>query len=115
MDLNFTIKKLNCHFSVLCHFSLEYFSVIFNILLVLINLTVDSIRLISWHIPEDNTFALRVCVGMKLLIWSFVYLNWLPFQFLIPTLYGRKFHLWLNIFLWFWYGTGVWNSVGLLA
>lgn len=92
--------------------SLEYFSVIFNILLVLINLSVDGIRLISCHIPEQNAVALRVCVAVKLLCWSFIYLNWLPFQILIPTLYGRKFHLWLNIFLWFWYGTGVWNSVG---
>lgn len=91
---------------------LEYFSVMFNILLVLIYLFNDGLRLICWHISSKDDFTFRVCVTIKLLLWSFVFLNLLPFNFLIPTLFGRKFFLWLNSFFLLWYGTGVWNSVG---
>lgn len=97
------------------HCRLEYFSVTFNILLALIYLFTDGFRLICWHIPERDDFTFRVCVSLKLLLWSFVFLNLLPFNFLIPTLYGRKFHLWLNLFFLLWYGSCVWNSVSVLC
>lgn len=42
---------------------------------------------------------------------SYLFLNVLPFKYLIPTLYAKKFKLWLNIFLWCWYGFSIWNSV----
>ena len=42
---------------------------------------------------------------------SYIFLSLLPFKYLIPTLYAKKFHMWLNIFLWVWYGASVWNSV----
>lgn len=84
----------------------------FNILLVLIYLFADGLRLICWHIPEKSDFTFRVCVTLKLLLWSFVFLNLLPFNFLIPTLFGRKFYLSLNSFFLLWYGACVWNSVG---
>lgn len=95
------------------HCRLEYFSVTFNILLALIYLFTDGFRLICWHISERDDFTFRVCVSLKLLLWSFVFLNLLPFNFLIPTLYGRKFHLWLNLFFLLWYGSCVWNSVSV--
>lgn len=97
------------------YFRLEYFAVIFNILLNLIYLFTDGLRLICWHASEENTYLFRVSVSLKLLLWSIVFLNLLPFKFLIPTLYGRKFHLWLNVFFWLWYGSGVWNSVSVLV
>lgn len=96
-------------FSFFCR--LEYFSINFNILLSLVYIFTDGLRLICWHISERNDYLFRVCVSLKLLLWSFVFLNLLPFNFLIPTLYGRKFHFWLNVFLWLWYGSCVWNSV----
>lgn len=42
---------------------------------------------------------------------SFVCLHMLPFDFLIPTLYAKQFRVWLNVYLWLWYGANVWNSV----
>lgn len=90
---------------------LEYFSVMFNILLVLIYLFTDGLSLIGWHIPNNSDVAFRVCVTLKLLLWSFVFLNLLPFKFLIPTLYGRKFFIWLNSIFLLWYGSCIWNSV----
>lgn len=96
---------------LISYFRLEYFSINFNILLCLIYLFNDGIRLICWHIPDKNDLAFRVCVTINLLLWSIVFLNYVPFNFLIPTLYGRKFHFWLNAFLWIWYGACVWNSV----
>lgn len=92
-------------------YRLEYFSVMFNILLALIYLFTDGLRLICWHIPEKNARSFRVCVTLKLLLWSFVFLILLPVKFLMPTLFGRKFYLWLNSFFLLWYGSCVWNSV----
>lgn len=92
-------------------YRLEYFSVMFNILLALIYLFTDGLRLICWHIPEKNARSLRVCVTLKLLLWTFVFLILLPVKFLMPTLFGRKFYLWLNSFFLLWYGSCVWNSV----
>lgn len=90
---------------------LEYFSVMFNVSLALIYLFTDGLRLICWHIPEQNVRSFRVCVTLKLLLWSFVFLILLPVKFLMPTLFGRKFYLWLNSFFLLWYGSCVWNSV----
>lgn len=92
-------------------YRLEYFSVMFNILLALIYIFSDGLRLICWHMPEKNVRSFRVCVTLKLLLWSFVFLILLPFKFLMPTLFGRKFYLWLNSFFLLWYGSCVWNSV----
>ncbi|XP_055296551.1 uncharacterized protein LOC129565567 [Sitodiplosis mosellana] len=91
-------------------YRLEYFSVMFNILLALIYLFTDGLSLVGWHIPKNRDVAFRVCVTLKLLLWSFVFLNLLPFKFLIPTLYGRKFFIWLNSFFLLWYGSCIWNS-----
>lgn len=47
-------------------------------------------------------------------IWifrSYVFLNVLPFNYLIPTLNAKDFKLWFTIFLWVWYGSCIWNSV----
>lgn len=84
---------------------------IFNILLTLVYLFTDGLRLICWHIPDNNLLAFRISATLRLLLWSFVFLKILPFNFLIPTIYGRKFHLWLNLFLLLWYGSCVWCSV----
>lgn len=102
-------------FRYILDYRLEYFSVMFNILLILIYLFTDGLRLICWHIPEKEDYAFRICVTLKLLLWSFVFLNLLPFNFLIPTLYGRKFYLWLNCFFLLWYGSCVWNSVSSIV
>lgn len=104
----------NLPFSVFCY-RLEYFSVMFNILLALIYVFNDGLRLIAWHIPEKNVRTLRMCVSFKLLLWSFVFLILLPFKFLIPTLFGRKFYLWLNSFFLLWYGSCVWNAVSFFV
>lgn len=95
-------------------YRLEYFSVMFNILLALIYLFTDGLRLICWHIPEKNLRSFHICVTLKLLLWSFVFLILLPFKFLMPTLFGRKFFLWLNSFFLLWYGSCVWNSVSFV-
>lgn len=94
---------------------LEYYSVTFNILLSLIYLFGDLLTLICWHISTKNVFAFRLCMSFKLFCWSYVFLNLLPFKYLIPTLNGRKFFLGLNGFLWLWYGAAVWNSVNVYA
>lgn len=43
---------------------------------------------------------------------SYLFLNILPFEFLIPTLYAnnKELHLYLNIFFWVWYCSSIWNS-----
>lgn len=92
-------------------YRLEYFSVTFNILFGFINLMDDILTLVCWHTSPKNVYLYRVCMSLKLFAWSYIFLNLLPFKFLIPTLYGRKFHLGLNCFLWLWYGSSVWNSV----
>ncbi|XP_031628299.1 uncharacterized protein LOC116344062 [Contarinia nasturtii] len=91
-------------------YRLEYFSVMYNAMLVLIYLITDGLRLICWHIPENSDLAFRICVSLKLLLWSFVFLYLSPFYFLFPILYGRKFILWLNLFSFCWYGSCIWNS-----
>lgn len=92
---------------------MEYFSVMFNILLSMIYLCTDGLSLIGWHIPKNGDVAARIFVTLKLLLWSFVFLNLLPFKFLIPTLYGRKFFIWINSFFLLWYGSCIWNSVSI--
>lgn len=106
-------KANNWHF--LFNFRLEYFSVMFNILLSMIYLCTDGLSLIGWHIPKNGDVAARIFVTLKLLLWSFVFLNLLPFKFLIPTLYGRKFFIWINSFFLLWYGSCIWNSVSFFS
>lgn len=71
----------------------------------------DILTLVCWHTSQRNVYVYRMCLSLKLFAWSYCFLNLLPFKYLIPTLYGRKFHLGLNCFLWLWYGSSVWNSV----
>lgn len=63
----------------------------------------------KWQFNDSNSIKI-----MNFCCRSYLFLNVLPFKYLIPTLYAKKFKLWLNVFLWCWYGFSIWNSVNIL-
>lgn len=105
-------NKLFVVFVFFCRY--ENYSVILNTVISLFSLFTDVLLTIALHTPERQKGLLRILLFLRLLSWSYLYLNLLPFKYLIPTLYAKKFKLWLNVCLWIWYGASVWNSVNYL-
>ncbi|XP_055612095.1 uncharacterized protein LOC129758583 [Uranotaenia lowii] len=91
---------------------LENYSILLNLYLGLFNMFQETLLLLSLHTSETRDTTLRLYVILTFSSWSYLFLNILPFEFLIPTLYtdNKDLHLYLNILFWLWYCSCVWNS-----
>ncbi|KAG4074257.1 hypothetical protein HA402_008666 [Bradysia odoriphaga] len=113
-ERDFTEAASKCLFACvimsLDHYGYENFSIILNTLFGLFNMFADCLTTASLYTKEQNKAFNRLFLFFRLITWSYLFLNVLPFKYLIPTLYAKKFKLWLNVFLWCWYGFSIWNS-----
>ncbi|XP_055634486.1 uncharacterized protein LOC129774671 [Toxorhynchites rutilus septentrionalis] len=99
---------------LLCCFMLrlENYSVLLNIYLGVYNVFQETLLLLSLHTSKKCDTTLRLYVILNFSSWSYLFLNILPFEFLIPTLYAnsKELHLYLNVIFWLWYCSCIWNS-----
>lgn len=49
-------------------------------------------------------------MGLRIAAWLQVFINRLPFNYFLPTLFAKNFKLPLNVAIWLWYGLSIWNS-----
>ncbi|GAB0097347.1 uncharacterized protein DMENIID0001_129820 [Sergentomyia squamirostris] len=70
----------------------------------------DVLLLSALHTTSTRDILFILYATCRFITWSYVFLNLMPFKFLLPTLYVKNFNAWLNIFSWLWYGSCVWNS-----
>uniref|UniRef100_A0A1Q3FHU9 Putative conserved plasma membrane protein n=1 Tax=Culex tarsalis TaxID=7177 RepID=A0A1Q3FHU9_CULTA len=113
-DFSEAISKVFFFALVLCCYvlRLENYSVLLNFYLGAYNAFQEALLLLSLHTNDRSDTTLRLYVILNFSSWSYLFLNILPFEFLIPTLYAnnRELHLYLNIIFWLWYCSCIWNS-----
>uniref|UniRef100_A0A182XBT1 Uncharacterized protein n=1 Tax=Anopheles quadriannulatus TaxID=34691 RepID=A0A182XBT1_ANOQN len=95
---------------LLCCFALrlENYSILLNLYLAVYGAGEEAFLLAASRMVRPQwltTFALLKCGT-----WIYLFLNLLPFEFLIPTLYARRELLPLKVCYWLWYCSCVWNS-----
>ncbi|XP_040174046.1 uncharacterized protein LOC120906431 [Anopheles arabiensis] len=95
---------------LLCCFALrlENYSILLNLYLAVYGAGEEAFLLAASRTVRPQwltTFALLKCGT-----WIYLFLNLLPFEFLIPTLYARRELLPLKVCYWLWYCSCVWNS-----
>lgn len=59
---------------------------------------------------DSSIVQLSILTAIRFLAWIYVFINILPFDFLIPTLHASKFNFTLNLLMWWWYVISVWDS-----
>ncbi|XP_058442780.1 uncharacterized protein LOC131425163 [Malaya genurostris] len=113
-DYSEAVSKIFYAALLLCCFvlRLENYSVLLNIYLGVFNAFQETLLLLSLHTSEKRDTTLRLYVILNFSSWSYLFLNMLPFEFLIPTLYAinKELYMYLNIFFWMWYCSCIWNS-----
>ncbi|XP_053698153.1 uncharacterized protein LOC128745165 [Sabethes cyaneus] len=113
-DFSEAVQKLLYASLLICCFvlRLENYSIMLNAYLGVFNAFQEILLLLSLHISEKSDTTLKLFVILNFSSWSYLFLNILPFEFLIPTLYAnnKELHLYLNIFFWVWYCSSIWNS-----
>lgn len=99
---------------LLCCFvlRLENYSVLLNTYMSVFSAFRETLLLLSLHTKEQRDTTLRLYVILNFSSWSYLFLNILPFEFLIPTLYAnnKEPNLYLNVLFWLWYCSCIWNS-----
>uniref|UniRef100_A0A1B0DMA4 Uncharacterized protein n=1 Tax=Phlebotomus papatasi TaxID=29031 RepID=A0A1B0DMA4_PHLPP len=75
----------------------------------------EVLLLSALHTSTSRDILFILYATCRFITWSYVFLNLMPFKFLLPTLYVKNFNAWLNIFSWLWYGSCVWNSVSIVG
>lgn len=88
----------------------ENFSVVLSINLGLFHMFSELLGLLALHSEKDQMMMYRVFVFFKFASWIYIFLNFLPFQYMIPTLHAKDFKLSLNIAFIVWYISKVWTS-----
>lgn len=91
---------------------LENYSVLLNIYVGFYSIIVHVTHFAALNVSVKRQLFLKLIVIVRLLSWIFIYLNILPFDFLIPTINAsaQKASLELNVLFWGWYIVRVWNS-----
>lgn len=88
----------------------ENYSVVLSINLGLFNLFSELLSILALHSDKDHVMMFRIFVGFKIASWIYIFLNFLPFQYLIPTMNAKDFNFGLNLFFLCWYASEVWIS-----
>lgn len=109
-DISEAISKLfyTC-LLIACYISgYENYSVVLNINLGLFQFFTEMLSCLSLH--SDQIVIFRVFVAFKFISWIYIFLNFLPFQYLIPSIYARDFQLGLTTCFVAWYISKIWCS-----
>jgi hypothetical protein len=111
-DISEAISKLlySCLLIACFMCGYENYSVVLNINLGLFYLFTELLSLLSLHTEKDQTIVFRVFVVFKFISWTYIFLKFLPFQYLFPTLYAKDFQLLLTIAFTAWYISRIWSS-----
>jgi hypothetical protein len=96
---------------MICYlYGYENFSVVLSINLGLFELFTDLLSLLALYSDKDQIVMYRVFVAFKFASWIYIFLNFLPFQYMIPTLHAKDFKMNLNLIFVAWYISKVWTS-----
>lgn len=87
----------------------ENYSMILAINLGLFNMFTDLLSLLALYSEKDQKMY-RVFSFFKFASWIYIFLNVLPFQYLLPTMHAKDFKLSLNISFILWYISKIWTS-----
>lgn len=111
-DFNGCVSKVLYSFALISLQTSRFqnYFVLLNINLGVCYFLTECLTLISLPSLDKNSFASNTFLCLRILLWSHMYVNLLPFNYLVPTLFAKNFNLFLNIFIWFWYGMCIWNS-----
>lgn len=109
---NAVSKLLHASLLMICYFyGYENFSIVLSINLGLLAMFTELLSLLALHSDKDQITMLRLFVGFKFASWMYIFLNFLPFQYLIPSLYaGDDSRLYLNLSFIVWYTSKIWTS-----
>lgn len=88
----------------------ENYSIILSINLGLFHMFSDLLSLLALNSEKDQKTMFRVFSAFKFASWIYIFLNFLPFQYMIPTLHAKDFKLTLNIAFILWYISKIWTS-----
>lgn len=89
---------------------LQHFFILLHVTIGLYQALTSSLLIVAASNQNcGGSWLWNGCAGLHFLSWSYVFLNRLPFHYLLPTLYVRDY-VWLNVACFAWYGACVWNS-----
>uniref|UniRef100_A0AAG5DJ97 Uncharacterized protein n=1 Tax=Anopheles atroparvus TaxID=41427 RepID=A0AAG5DJ97_ANOAO len=89
---------------------LENYSILLNLYIAVYFTFEEFFLLFACHVDRKRSIQLTCFVILKFCTWSYLFLNVLPFGFLIPTLYARSDLFMLKFCFWLWYCSCIWNS-----
>lgn len=101
----FTVLLIMCYF-----YGYENYSIILNINLGLFYMFTELLSLLSLHSDKEQIAMFRVFVAFKFVSWIYIFLNLLPFQYMMPTLHAKDFKFGLCITFILWYISKIWTS-----
>lgn len=88
----------------------ENYAVVLNINLGFYCIATNLLELVALHTDRNNEALFNTILGIRLMSFGYIFLNFLPFQYLIPTLYSKDFKLLLNISFFCFYMSCIWSS-----
>ncbi|XP_053678439.1 uncharacterized protein LOC128728817 [Anopheles nili] len=111
-DYSVAFSNALCSTLLLCCLvlRLENYSILLNMYLAIYYTFEDTFMLYASHTSIIGDVKLTFLVLLKCFTWCYLFLNLLPFEFLIPTLYARHELFSLKLCFWLWYCSCVWNS-----
>lgn len=116
-DLSESFSKILYSWLVVACYIYEYenYSVVLNINLGLFSMFTELLSLLALHTEKDQVFMYRVFGAFKFISWIYVFLNFLPFQYMIPTIHAKQVELGLIVSFMTWYVSRIWCSPFLHA
>lgn len=93
----------------------ENYSVVLSINMFLFTMFSELLSTLALHSNKEELMMFRVFSGFKFASWIYIFLNFLPFQYMIPTLHAKDFNLTLNVIFIVWYISQIWTSPLLLV
>lgn len=88
----------------------ENYFVGLNLTLGLYSILAESLSLLTLQNSNRYRWVYQVFMGLRIAAWLQVFINRLPFNYFLPTLFAKNFKLPLNVAIWLWYGLSIWNS-----
>lgn len=100
---------------MICHENAyENYSIVLNINLTCFHMFSDLLSILAIRFQSDKDPAtLRTLAAFKIICWIYIFLNFLPFQYMLPTLYTKNAFLIISFVSW--YASEVWTSPLLQA
>ncbi|CAO1378086.1 unnamed protein product [Diamesa tonsa] len=95
---SFSALIISCYY-----YELENYSIVLNINMALFHVFNDLLSLLALYTGKNKIMMFRIFLCFKLLAWIYIFSKFLPFQYMLPTLYAKDFKLVMNICFIIWY------------